>query len=1637
MNRFCKLAFLFLIFSAKLVAAQPNQTWAPSAWYGPFVNSDYLDVASPKEVSRHYNLEKTVFGATPEEACRNGYVAQTILRNYEPPWYEFGVKTQEYGDSYDCLYKTPDYDYWQLGGLAQALCTSLSLSLYVLDLSAQGGDAYYNWRVERDRRIPPGASIPYYTRATNQCQCIQGTKLNSTGEFCVKMPDVKMPDIAIDSSNGDSNTEPASQQCNTCPCPSDGSSTPHPITPATGEKQLFESDWQDSGAHPLSISRSYRSQVTSSFAGLSGLAGHWHLSSIASLALSANQLQANLSLGSGNARRFSRASASNAWASDTTTTEQLIAITLASGQGGWQYSSGTGDDVYLFSSTGQIIRHTHRNGWTMRYSYNAAGQLTTITNQFGRSLSLAYYTTGVSTGLLSGITAPDGQIISYEYDSSLRLIRAGYSGISFKNYLYENTTFPHLLTGVVDENGIRLSTYSYDSLGRAIETTKQGGADRFQVSYGASNAQGQIASATITDPLGTPRTYNYATSLSQLAVTGSDKPSGQGQRDAASRIQNPQGLIESETDFLGFISTTSWDATRRLPLAQTKATGRAEQQTTSTQWHPTFRLPVQITEQGKTTAYTYDALGNLLTQTETDTTGTASNGQTRTWSFAYNASSQMTSMTDSRGQVWTYAYDAQGNRISSTNPLGQVSSNTFDGAGRILTETAPNGLVTSYQYDPRGRLLQITRGSNLAAAQRQITVYTYRPSGQIASASLPNSHAISYTYDAAQRLIGATDNRGNQITYTLDGMGNRISETVRDASSQIALSTQRVINSLNRIEAIRGGTNPAQQTTAFQYDANGEPIRTIYPLSGATQTTLDALRRPVSTQLQDGYVATTSYNQLNQLTQTIDPKNVATQYSRNAWGEVLSEASPDIGSQTSYTRDPAGNALSMTDAKGQLTSYQYDALSRVTQIAFADGKQQTFLYDVTAAGQQKGFLREMIDASGNTKYERDAFGRITKKTQTVLDNPSNPTVLISQYTYTAAGDVASIRYPSGITVGYTRSPSGQISGITTKIGTAAARPFVDNLSYTALGQPKGWSWAHCTTATLALGPCTSEQRSFDADARMLSSAVANYQYDAKSRITAITQNLWAERSVPALSVPGGSGTATVTQRYTTPISWSIEYDGRDRINRFARNIPGNAAGQQAASSAAYTYDANSNRLTSIAITATDTDKDGLFETSEQRRNQAQQLSIATNSNRLLGFTQSVTTLTGTRTNSTVNAQVNYTLDANGNLTSDGLRSFQYDGSDRLSKVILGSTFVGTDTIAGNELAAQTYLYNAAGQRIFKSEPKTELTAPDSTTLGTGFVSWLQTNFSWLWQTAQTNATLGDSYLYADGNLPSWALLGQYGNGGASSTGRTEYIWLPTQDGSAIPIGLYRSGKLHAIHTDHLGTPRLITNETNTPQWQWPYSAFGDNAPTGILKPTTSAGSAFTSIPATQGSGTATATLLAVSSPTQINNLRFPGQYADSETGLFYNYYRTYQPNQGRYTQNDPIGLAGGWNRFSYVNGNPISYTDPTGLVVFIPPAIVWGVPIIAGIGWTIFNQNRTPDSGTPGSWHTNPGNGQPGSGQERLYGPDGRPAVDIDWHPDHGAGKPHGHNWDNGRRGPGVPISPWPRGRTTNMCPAP
>ena len=1275
----------------------------------------------------------------------------------------------------------------------------------------------------------------------------------------------------------------------------DGAITPNPILPATGEKVKKDTDYIDNAPHALNFSRYYRGQRALS----SSLGAKWS-HQYANAVLFISPVQVEIHIGNGNVRTFRNPTQVvpgqlagpgpttypiNPWFSSTGHGE----LTPQSGgllapYTAWHYKNPDDDSLWIFDAAGKALSQTLKNGWTNTHRYDAAGQLIGVTNTFNRSLVFAYSV----AGQLTSVTTPDSRVISYGYDSTSRLTSVSYPDGTSKSYLYENAALPQALTGLVDEAGQR-SAYEYDTYGRATSSALPGGMELYQVSYGAYTAQTAPTPPTVvTDPLGTARAYNYSTNKGKLAVTAADKPSGSGGSDAASRIQDANGFVTQETDFLGVQTMYTWDINRRLPLSTTQAAGRPEEQTASTQWHPTFRLPILVTEAGKSTAYTYDTQGNKISEIITD----IATGQARTWAWTYNAAGLVATSTDPKGGITTYAYNPQGLATSMTNPLGHVSTYTYDAAGRQATQLEPNGLASSYLYDARGRLLSSTTGSGAAL---ETTAYTYHPTGQLATAVLPSGYSAAYTYDAAQRLVAAVDNRGNRIDYTLDAMGNRLREEVKDPGGNIALLTRRVVNQLNRVSNLQGANN---QTTAMGFDLNGDAISQTDPLNQTTRQTLDGLRRPVATAFADNASTAQTYNQLDQLTQVTDPKGVATTYTRNVFGEVVTEASADVGS-ISYTRNAAGEVVGSVDAKGNTTSITRDALGRPLTVTRTHPASTTshvvnYTYDSGSTGAQIGYLAAMQDPSGSTSYQRDSFGRVVVKTQTVNDNLAAPSSYTTRYTYGTGpnkGELASITYPSGLKAIYNRSASGQIIGISTQLPglNKPVVPFVSGISYTALNQPKAWTWASGDAAA----------RTFDADGRMTSNEFAAYTFDAASRITGITQNLWASRTVTQVI---GTATTVVTQLYQAPLTWQAAYDNRNRLTGF--NRAGSASG--------FTYDANSNRLTALDQTISDTNASGGFEVADTALTTNQTLNLQSGSNRLLGFAQTLTKVQGTKTLSTTNSTVNYALDANGNLLSDGLRSFEYDTSNRLSKVRI---------LKDGEAASIKYLTNALGQQVFKSEPKPDQYLPSQSELGVGFIAWLKTNFGWLYAQAQTNASLGSAYVYADGPLPSWAVLGEYDNGSASGAGRTEYIWLPTEDGSAVPVGMFRNGRFFAIHTDHLGTPRQVTDSTNRAVWQWPYSAFGNNKPTGILKPTTSATGALTNQPV----------LLATQTPAAILDLRFPGQMADEETGLFYNYFRNYQPNQGRYTQTDPIGLAGGLNRMGYVGGNAISRTDPLGL----------------------------------------------------------------------------------------------------------
>jgi RHS repeat-associated protein len=146
---------------------------------------------------------------------------------------------------------------------------------------------------------------------------------------------------------------------------------------------------------------------------------------------------------------------------------------------------------------------------------------------------------------------------------------------------------------------------------------------------------------------------------------------------------------------------------------------------------------------------------------------------------------------------------------------------------------------------------------------------------------------------------------------------------------------------------------------------------------------------------------------------------------------------------------------------------------------------------------------------------------------------------------------------------------------------------------------------------------------------------------------------------------------------------------------------------------------------------------------------------------------------------------------------------------------------------------------------------------------------------------------------------------------SSGTVKAEYIYLNGQ-----PLANIENNNIYYYHNDHLGTSMMMTDETVETVWEGEYLPFGE---------------AFS----VTGSIT--------------NNLRFPGQYFDDETGLHYNYYRDYNPVVGRYVEADPVGIDRGENHlFVYVRNNAVNWIDPEGTEVKLCNRAKQGWPIRLG-----------------------------------------------------------------------------------------
>ena len=1360
----------------------------------------------------------------------------------------------------------------------------------------------------------------------------------------------------------------------------------NPCDPATGNKYEAETDYRGTGAFPLEFVRHYNSRPSSS-----ATIGHnWRATY--DRAVIFDPVVPNFAfVVRENNRSYTFRLTGGQWTPEGDVPDRLLKLMGGALHTGWQYTNAARDEVETYSAEGRLLTVANRAGVTHTLAYDNGNRLLSVTHSFGRSLAFAYD----NSGRILTMTDPAGGVYGYAYDANNNnLVTVTYPDTRTRTYLYENTSLRNHLTGIIDENAQRFATYAYDAFGRAIVSEHAGGAERITISYDPGQAkvtdafgvQRTYAHLVVLGVAKNTSVSGQPCSHCSFSPAATYDPNGY----LASRSDwngNKTCLVH---DSRGLEILRGEGLTGSCPadLATWSPAGSTVERKITTEWHATWHLPIRVAEPKRITTFVYHGDGGAscgatgavcskTVQATNDTTGgqglsASPVGTPRVWTYTYNASGQLLTVDGPRtdaSDVTTFSYDASGNLTATTNALGQVTQITaYDAHGQPLTIVDPNGLATTFTYDARQRLTSKSMGG-------ETTSYEYDGAGQLIRITLPDGSFLAYTYDAAHRLTEIADNLGNRIAYTLDAMGNRTREDVFDPASQLAQTRSRVYSNLNRLVKEIGGTNPATQITQYAYDNQGNVTSITDPLNRVTANAYDALNRIKQVTDPASGITGHGYDGLDQLVSVSDPRSNTTGYTLDGLGNLAAQSSPDTGTTTN-TQDAAGNLVATTDTKGQSTSYTYDALNRVTRIVYnpATGtqlEQVDYAYDQGANGI--GRLTSITETSAaaavlqTTTYGYDQHGRALSETRAIGGQ-----TYTTAYAFDAAGRMTGMTYPSGRTLAYGFDDLGRVNRIETT-GGGETRVVVQDAAYHPFGPPKAFTF----------GNLQSHARIFDADGRIVSHTLASQtkalRFDAASRITRIEQ-----QGQPADFANYGYDALDRLASAVLPTStFAFGYDPVG--NRLSKSIGGGTD--------TYTYPPTSNRLSAIAGSsgartyAHDPNgsitSDGVNSFAYDVRGRlAQSVSAAGNT------TYQVNALGQRVRKSSSLGDTVFHYDTQGRLVAESSAS----GSPVREYLWLGDqpVAVATYQAAGNQCpatptldASRTFVPFARregmevrsgrpGQRGWEWGLGTD--TRDTRASARADLDWVSGKpyaFTLSYDGAgntRVSVRNGTSELFTlastggmdVGNALRFTVRSGAGLGvrnrialnitsidgqsvadtlelaGSRSEVTRVYAGASFQDGYTVegtviftfpkahpPPGsrldltvtagnvqcqgqaTNPTATLYYVHADHLNTPRAVTDEQQRVVWRWEnQEPFGKSPPEE------------------NPSG-----LGAFEFP-----LRFPGQYRDAETGLFYNYFRDYDPQTGRYLQSDPIGLLGGINPYLYVAGNPLRYVDPLGLL---------------------------------------------------------------------------------------------------------
>ena len=618
----------------------------------------------------------------------------------------------------------------------------------------------------------------------------------------------------------------------------------------------------------------------------------------------------------------------------------------------------------------------------------------------------------------------------------------------------------NLLIGLTTSFDDRTWSYQYDEKGNLTCVTDPMG---YSVYYGY-NKDNRIKTFTDAEGYSTHVTYNSDGMAHRIKTDLTDK-------SIRYEIAKRQTIfVDYFTDAKNQYSKYMWDEAGRLVEIVNVNTGTS----TKFAYDSDNNLIRREDANGNAYLFTYDQHGNRLSATDplgyteyytyestfnnvtsyTDKMGHYYNYQYNnkgdllqmngpmnyTISLTYNDYGQPLTVTDANGNTSHYGYDSYGNNISMTDPLGNVTTMTYNLAGLPLTQTEPNGAVSTFVYDAAECLVEAINALNYS------TQMQYDRKGNIVSYTDALNHTFTMSYDAIGNLIsllspdGALTRfcySGNRMSKIVDALSNE-KKFVYDDNNWLTMtinaindSTKRVYDNVGHLVSVSltNGEDLVYQYDAlgrvvsasdqlgtffvYHYDANGNVIQQENALGQSDYFTYDALNRMIQHTDAMGYSEYLSYDNNGNVLTYLDKNGHATIRSYDA-KDCLSTHTDALNYVTTYCYDFRGNPISVTDANSNTTTYEYDLLRQLTKVTFPNGKTRRFWYD------GKGNITLQEDEAGEqTALTYDAVDRLTAM-QSV-----NGTNEYSTFQYDLVGNLISASNQNATSI-FTRDALGRL-----------------------------------------------------------------------------------------------------------------------------------------------------------------------------------------------------------------------------------------------------------------------------------------------------------------------------------------------------------------------------------------------------------------------------------------------------------------------------------------------------------------------------------------------------------------------------------------------------------------------------------